>query len=61
MKQRLEIEGIDGVNQWEAIKSNGPSKRDSFIYSIDSYGARKNLNEHCETSTEAIRFVYLNL
>ena len=51
-----EIEGLDGVNQWDAIWQNAPSKRTSFIYNIDPYGAKFAANR-CYTSTESIRYI----
>lgn len=58
MQNLAEINGIDGVNQWSSILNNGKSKRNSFIYNIDQYGNRKNKNERCNTSTEAIRYSF---
>ena len=50
-----DIDGIDGVNQWETILKNQPSRRDSFIYTIDPLGCRRDLEFKCNESTEAIR------
>ena len=47
---KLEIENIDGRNMWNEITKNLPSRRDSFIYSIDPLG-----NLGCQNYTEAIR------
>lgn len=43
---------LDGVNQYNAIKSNGTSRRTEFIYNIDALG-----NENCKGPTEAVRYV----
>ena len=53
----LDIGGIDGVNQWDSILKNRPSKRNSFIYTIDPLGCRRNANDKCDDSTEAIRLI----
>lgn len=51
----IDIDDIDGVNQWETILNNRPSKRNSFIYNIDPLGSRRSYKHHCSTPTEAIR------
>lgn len=51
-----DIDGIDGINQWDSILNNKPSNRSSFIYTIDPLGARRDFNYRCNTSTEAIRW-----
>ena len=50
----LEIDGIDGRNMWNEITKNLPSRRESFIYSIDPLG-----NLGCQNETEAISFCNL--
>lgn len=50
LNRPVEFKGIDGVNQWDSITKNKPSKRNSFIYSIDPLG-----NLGCSKFTEAIR------
>ena len=52
--QFIEIQEIDGLNQWPSIKNNLPSRRSSFIYNIDSLGLRY-YSKKCNSSTEAIR------
>jgi len=46
----VEVKGIDGMNQWDAITQNLPSKRTSFVYNIDPIGTIG-----CPQKTEAIR------
>ncbi|CAF0746120.1 unnamed protein product [Brachionus calyciflorus] len=52
--QEIEIDGLDGVNQWNSIIENLESKRNSFIYNIDPIGNRQG-SKLCNTSSEAIR------
>jgi arylsulfatase A-like enzyme len=51
----INIQGIDGIDQWDSIKNNLTSKRTNFIYSIDKYGSR-HFTDLCNTSTESIRY-----
>ena len=56
--ENINLPNIDGVNQWDSIRNNLKSKRDSFIYNIDPFGVVQTTNENaynCDTSTEAIR------
>ena len=34
------VSGIDGVDQWETISNNLPSKRTEFVYSINQVSGR---------------------
>lgn len=53
--QSVELDGIDGMNQWNSIKLNQISRRDWFIYNIDPYGNKENSKIKCDTATESIR------
>ena len=43
------------MNQWNVITKNLTSKRNTFIYNIDPFGAR-NGRDRCDLPTESIRF-----
>ncbi|ESO86974.1 hypothetical protein LOTGIDRAFT_235167 [Lottia gigantea] len=32
-----QVQGIDGINQWDSIRLNQPSKRTEFIYNLDEF------------------------
>ena len=47
----MHLNKLDGVNQYNAIKSKEhQSRRHQFIYNIDPLG-----NENCKQPTEAVR------